>query len=229
MSRIKATLLAVLVPFAVAVATATPANAAVVTYLGVDNSVTNFSQMTNAQAAAANFDAAVSGATTITFETPVPSGVSITGGSIINSSNSPCGTLCGFNTTPGGAYFYSLYGGTSTFTFTTPISAFGMYITGLQTGFVGPETLTFSDGSSQTLTISNATSGAGAFLGFTDFGKMITSLTYNASNDIIAFDDVQFASAAAVPEPSILPLFGLGIGLIGMGLVTARRRKARAI
>jgi hypothetical protein len=155
-----------------------------VTYTGADNAVTSLAQMTNSVTAETAFNAAVSGESVITFETATPAGVSISGGSITNTSG--CGSLCGFNTTAGGSYFYSLGGGKATFTFTTAIDAFGTYVTGLQTNLVPQETLTFSDGSTQTINTPTAINGGGAFVGFTDFGKSIVSVSYNATSDIVA-------------------------------------------
>jgi hypothetical protein len=68
--------------------------------------------------------------------------------------------------------------------------------------------------------------GGGAFFGFVDFGQMISSVTFNASNDILGFDDLRFGNSATDPgnpvsEPGTLLL--LGLGLFGMGLV--RRNK----
>lgn len=194
------------------------------TYLGGDNSVSSLAQMTNSVAAATAFGLAAPGLNVITFESGVPGGVSITGGSITNDSG--CGALCGFNTTLGGEFFYVLVGGTATFTFTTPINAFGIYVTGLQTDAVAQETLTFNDGSSQTINTPTATGGGGAFIGFTDIGASIVSISYNATNDIVSIDDVQYGTAgAAVPEPSSVLL--LGTALLALGMVVIRKRAVR--
>jgi len=203
---------------------ATQAKAGLITFVGGDNAVTSLSQMTNSLAAEAAWAAAVPGASVIDFETAVPVGVGLSGGTVTN--NSGCGTLCGFDTTPGGAFFYSLVGGTGTITFTTPISAFGMYITGIQTDLVSGESVTFNDGSSETIPTPTATGGGGAFMGFTDAGKSIVSVSYNAVNDIVALDDVRYGnpSVATTPEPSeLLPLAGMLFGAAAW----MRRRGAR--
>lgn len=201
------------------------ANAALVTYTGADNSVSSLAQMTNSAAAAASFLAAVPSASVIDFESALPTGVSIVGGSITSSSG--CGPLCGINTTSGGRNFLSLFGGQATFNFATAINSFGAYITGLQTDIIVGQTLTFSDGSSQTVGVPNSINGGGAFIGFTDFGKSITSITYNASSsyggDIIAIDDVRFGNGGGVPEPATWAMMILGFGAAGSMI---RRRKA---
>jgi hypothetical protein len=190
-------------------------------YSGADNSVSSLSQMTNSVAAETAFAAAAPGLNEITFESGVPSGVTISGGSVTN--NSGCGSLCGFNTTPGGSYFYLLTGGTGTFDFTTPINAFGMYITGLQTDLVPQETLTFSDGSTQTINTPSAINGGGAFMGFKDIGASIVSVSYNATSDIVSLDDVQYGSvsATAAPEPGTLSM--ILMGLVALGLLVGMK------
>jgi len=208
--------------------TAGQANAAVVTFIGADNSVTSLAQMTNSMAAAAAFNTAAPGLSTITFETALPGGVTISGGSITNTP--VCVPLCGFNTTLGGQNFLALNGGTATFTFSSPISAFGMYITGLQTDLVPQETLTFSDGATQTINTPTSTGGGGAFVGFTDVGQSISSVTYNATNDIVALDDVRFGNASAVsavPEPSTWAMMLLGFA--GLGFMAYRRKSEPAL
>jgi len=208
-----------------ALATSQVAQAALVTYIGFDNSVTDFSQMTNSAAEEAIFAAAVPGASLITFETALPSGVTVSGGTITNDS--ACGATCGFNTTPGGQFFDLLEGGASTFNFSEPIDAFGVYITGVQTEFATGEALTFSDGSTQTIDTPPAFGGGGVFIGFTDFGKSITSVTYDAAGDIVALDDVRYASVSSripeVPEASTWAMMLTGFAGLGFAGYRARR------
>jgi hypothetical protein len=195
------------------------ATAAPTLFQGYDSPATTAASMTNANAAAAAFDAAAPGLSLLTFESGVPGDVSISGGSITNDSG--CGYLCGINITAGGAYFLYLYGGSTTISFSSPVNAFGFYVTGLQTEIVPNETVTFSDGSSQVIPINQGTGGGGGFIGVIDQGKLITSVTYSAQNDIVVLDDLRYGMAP-VPEPATVGLMLAGIA--GLGL--ARRRRA---
>jgi hypothetical protein len=120
----------------------------------------------------------------------------------------------GFNTTAGGSNYVDMVGGSLTFTFATPTQFFGAYLTGVQTSFF-TDTITFNDGASQTITVPGTgttdTNGEIAFVGFTDLGKSIMSITIHtgvpndpaSAWDGIGVDDVRFQ---AVPEPSSLSL-----------------------
>lgn len=202
------------------------ANAAPVVYIGGDNNVSSLAHMVNAQAMAAAFDAVAGLGITYDFESAtLPSNLTISGGTRTN--NSGCGALCGINTTVGGQFFQSLVGGSVTFNFANPVDAFGFYVTGLQTDLVQQQTITYVDGSSvsQVINFPSATGGGGAFVGFIDYGQSVASVTFNATNDILTFDDLRFGNSVndpnPVPEPTTLALFGLGL----MGLASARRRK----
>lgn len=203
------------------------AYASPVTYLAADNNVSSLAQMINSTAKAAQFKAVAGNLNVVDFESPVPADITITGGSTTN--NSGCGALCGFNTTPGGQYFRLVFGGSVTFSFTNPVDAFGFYVNGLQTDLVPQQTIVYVDGSSvtQTINMPPATGGGGAFVGFIDFGQQIASVTFNATNDILGFDDLLFGRSEhnpnSVPEPGTLVLFGLGV--LGMGWALKRRRQ----
>ncbi len=229
------------------------ASASVITFTGEDIMSTTTSPHPLSAAAAASFAAAASligTVSTINFEgdtlgafssLAAAPGVTITGTdingnnqTIRNTSNSPTiPTLDGYNTTPGGSYFLEVQAGTVTFTFATPTQFFGAYFSGVQNFFSG-EDITFSDGTSETIAMpetgTSGSIGALDFVGFTDAGKSISSITLNAGNantgaDYIGIDDVSYQSFAstnsAVPEPDSIALMLTG----GLGLAAALRRR----
>ena len=207
------------------------ANAAPVTYLGADDNVNSLAQMVNSLAANAAFLAVAGNLNTVDFESPLPANLTITGGTTTN--NSGCGALCGFNTTAGGAFMRNLFGGTVTFSFTNPVDAFGFYVNGLQTNLVPQQTITYVDGlgATQTINFPSSINGGGAFVGFIDFGQQISSVTFDATNDILGFDDLRFGNSAAdpgnpnaIPEPISLSIFGTGL----VGALVMRRRKKKS-
>jgi hypothetical protein len=182
--------------------------------------------------AAASFDTAAAllgNVSIITFESaPVGSftsltvapGVTISGTtrnlgnqSISNTPDAAFPSLDGYNTTSGGANFVEMLGGSLVFTFATPTQFFGAFLSGVQ-DFV-QDTITFNDGSSETIDVPEAGTSSSigelAFVGFTDAGKSITSVTINAGTngfDAIGVDDVRYQSAAVsgVPEPGSVVL-----------------------
>ena len=222
-----------------------------VTYTGQDIVSTTSSPTPNSNAAAASFAAAAAGlgtVSTINFEgaplgsfssLAIASGVSLSGTdaggnnqTIRDTTNfPPAPTLDGFNTSPGGANFVEMQGGTLTFNFATPTQFFGAYFTGVQ-NFFG-DYVTFSDGTTQTINVPDAgtSSSVGAvdFVGFTDAGKSITSVTINAGSydegyDDIGVDDVSYQSTpstAPTPEPNSIILLLTG----GLGVAGAVRRR----
>lgn len=226
----------------------TSAVAALVTFSGSDIMATTSSPHPISAAAEASFNAAVSllgSSSLINFETAplgsftnltIATGVTLNGSDLNSASQTirnatgfpPAPTLDGYNTTPGGLQFVEMFGGNLTFSFATPIQSFGAYFSGIQTAFFA-DTITFSDGTSQSLLIpgpgtSNSV-GALAFVGFTDAGKSISSVTITAGTpptsgeDAIGVDDVRY-QVGAVPEPTTA-LFGMAL----MGVCSATRRR----
>jgi hypothetical protein len=123
-----------------------------------------------------------------------------------------------------------MLGGTLTFTFAGGTQFFGAYLTGVQTNFF-QDTVTFNDGTSQTInapgTGTDSSNGALDFVGFTDAGKLITSVSINAGTngqDFIGVDDVRYQTAATTvaPEPSSVFLVLAGGALLALRC----RRKA---
>ena len=234
----------ILAAVAVAIAAVTaPADAALITFTGADDGAGSLATAPNSVGAAASFDAAIAALgnkSTLTFENSplgtfssltLAPGIGLVGAnvngnnqSIVNTTSNisippPCSdALCGYNTTAGGSNFLLLFGGTGTFSFSAGTAAFGAYLTGVQNG---GETITFSDGTSETVAIpSPGFSGGTAFVGFIDAGKSIASITINVNNDIVGVDDVRYI-ASSVPEPASLALL---IGaLTGLALMKRRR------
>jgi hypothetical protein len=215
-------------------------SASAVTFFGGrDSGVNSTGPRPSSNAAASNFDAAagaLGGINLLTFEslptgnmaspTNLP-GLSITQtGGAPNAISTDNDNILGFNTTAGGSKFLQTQtNATTTFTFATPIQAFGSYVTGLGTAS-GEALLQFNDGTSQSFNLTallGTGDGGVGFFGFTDVGKSIASVSFvsatGTGGDVYGIDDVRFVS---IPTPALLP------GLVGISLNLWRKRKAKA-
>src|SRR5262245_47519334 len=123
------------------------ANAAIILFSGADPDANATDPRPNSNAAAASFDAAGT-ETILTLESQplgsftnlaLGSGVTINGSddggnpqTIRNTLVNTPGSLFGYNTTAGGTQWISVFGGSLTFNFATPIQDFGAYFSGVQ-------------------------------------------------------------------------------------------------
>jgi hypothetical protein len=211
-------------------------------YTGYDLNAGPGGPFPNSSAAYAAFAAAAGPISTITFESSpvgafsslvVAPGVTASGSSLSvnNAPNLPSDpSLDGFNTTPGGSNYIEDLASSVTFTFGSPINAFGAYLTGVQLFFY-QDTVTFSDGSSETIDVPGVTDGTGStdFVGFTDPGASITSVTITSGQgygDYIGVDDVSYGTSVT-PEPGSMVL--LLTGCLALGMLVWQRRAAQTL
>ena len=223
------------------------AEASIVTYVGNDNGANPGDPRPNSNAAAASFNTAASAvgslSSTITFETAtlgtfttLNAGQGVTVNSVNNSEGVENGTsrITGYNTTAGGSKYLGVAAtgnpGGYVFNFAAPIAAFGAYFTGVGTSN-GTVSIGFSDGTSQSITVAGNANGGVEFLGFTDAGKLISSVSTEirgGTGDIFGVDDVRFASVNAVPEPSTVAL-AMSTLPIGLAWLWKRRKGAKVV
>jgi hypothetical protein len=229
------------------IAIATSGEAATL-FLGADQGTGIGNPGAQALAAEAGFAAAAGDTSSINFE-KVPAGafatrsllpgVTLTGQDFFGANQQvldtpSCIINCGGNTTDGGAKFVQIFGGTLTVTFANAIDAFGVYIGGVQTDSV---TLRFNNGAPQAVVLdslgTDPVSGVAAlnFVGFVDATKSILSVTIDAGNDTLSFDDLRFsyaANAPGIPEPASWAMMIAGFGLAG-GALRSRSRPRLAL
>jgi hypothetical protein len=226
-----------LLGMALAAGLAGSAQAAVVTYFDVDDGVGPNAAFPQSAASAANFVGAAGPLSLLTFEGLAPgavasfspaAGVTLSrtgddyGANLTGVNNTTFGTVFGFNVTAGGATWFGAPEGTMTFTFDSPITAWGAFTTGTQTQF-GPEILaSFDNGTPQLMSIPPNSGGGVQFIGFisdTPFASI--TLSKVTGGDAWGIDDVYYTTQAT-PEPATAAL--LAAGLLGLA---ARRRRAR--
>lgn len=230
---------------ALAIAAASGAQAAIITYSGQDDGAPVSGPFPNSNTAASSFLTAATAfgpVYTETFDTiPVGTGAgggtfSIPGASVsLNTtysapfggvSDSVSSNVYGFPVS--GSNFLAFDGGSATFTFDDPTNSFGFYTTGVQTVFTSVFTVTFNDGASETLNIPINVNGGASYFGFTDSIAIKSVTVTNISDDAWAVDNVSFnAGTSAAPEPSTWAMMSLGFG--GLAFAGYRTRKSAAV
>jgi hypothetical protein len=233
---------------------AVPAEAGIITFTGQDDGAAIGSGYTNSNAAQASFLAAAAAFGTVethnaagggtfgsssgtfadgngTWTTTQPTGCCTNGYSGV--SNITFGNLYGFNIShhDGSGDWLGFPAGTATYNLTYPTNSFGFFATGIQSVFGNVFTVSFFDGANEVLNVPINVNGGIEYFGFTDtsaFTAIIISRPAGADgnwdywgNEGVSFDVSQ------TPLPAALPLYGAGLGLMGL-LGWRRRRKAAA-
>lgn len=171
----------------------------------------------------------------VTFESETPEdnlvsrffnpGVIISGGTFHIRGNLGSATE-GFNITPGGSKYlkpdaYTTDGSpvVYTFAFDVPAQAFSFYLTGVGNRFGGRMDMTFDDGASQSIPLTNLYLLGGAqFAGFTDAGRAVSSVSLSLAdspNGInaarMAIDEVRWVTVPAPGAVGVLALAGAAV------------------
>jgi hypothetical protein len=204
-------------------------------YFGEDlgaGEATRLATHANADAARASFLASLVGVGTETFE-GFPTGTAaplnlvfpgagtatLTGDGFINSV--PTGASAGRYPISGDKFWEARQ--EFAIQFSSPVAAFGFY--GVDIGdFSGQITMTFTNGTTNTVTMDNTVNGLGGsvlYWGIIDSAHPFTKIVFgntSGGNDAFAFDNMTIGSVEQVipnvPEPGTLLLLGTGIGAL---------------
>ncbi len=209
---------------AVVLAVPTAAHAQLTTFVGFDANAN--APGANAIASRNAFILATGGAVEVDFEANLPTNPTLLGTTFLHK-NVPrgSGALYGANTTPGGDWFLEMNGGTLVMNFASPLDYFGAYFGGVQ--FANSLTFTDINGDQTVPFPENERRGGFAFLGFASAGSSISSITLDATSDVMSMDDMIFGGSSApapnpgtpvadVPEPGMFALMLAGLSIIGV-------------
>jgi PEP-CTERM motif-containing protein len=142
-------------------------------------------------------------------------------------SNVTLGNTFGFNVSSadGNGKFLAFSGDGQAIDFanTVPTHSFGFFATGLQGNDIS---ISFNDGSAETLTVVGNTNGGPQYFGFTDTAAFnAITLLGPAGSDAWGIDQISFnvtGVTSPVPEPSTWAMMILGFA--GVGFMTYRRK-----
>lgn len=141
--------------------------------------------------------------------------------------------ILGFNTTPSIGKHYRLWSDVDTtpasvtFTFATPVNAFGAFFTGVGTSFGDTSIKWTTSLGTNTLGLGEFPTGSVQFCGFID-SELFTSVTIEiapeaggAIDDVLGVDDAFYANCNPVPEPGTMAALAVG----ALALIRKRSRR----
>lgn len=185
------------------------------------------------------FQAAAGALTFESFETAslnTATSVGFPGGTFSCSGSTWCPGFFGISTLTALDGTQSVFFATpdsATFTFNSPISAFGIWIDGF--GDVGTTTMTVTTSGGALFNPFSSFNGSpignfanGLFVGIVDTTGTFSSVTFSATqpNDGVFFDRLQYSAGTAVPEPLAWQLMIAAFGTLGLAM---RRRRMRLL